>query len=121
MADPRLCRRCGKCCHKKIFIDGQVVYLPSFCKFYDPQTRLCTVYENRFELNPHCLTVEEGIQLGVFPADCPYVRDLPDYCPPREECTPRREPLGRTTQELERYFAGDLTEAEIPPSGSDSS
>ncbi len=112
MADARLCRRCGKCCHEKIVIDGQVVYLPSFCKFYDPESRLCTVYENRFELNPHCLTVEEGIQLGVFPADCPYVRDLPDYCPPREECTP---------EELERYFTGDLTEEEFSPSGPDSS
>ncbi len=39
-------------------------------------------------MNPECISVEEGIRLGVFPADCPYVRDLPDYVPPRLELTP---------------------------------
>jgi hypothetical protein len=30
-------------------------------------------------MNPDCLTVEEGIKLGVFPADCPYVKDIKGY------------------------------------------
>ena len=88
MADPARCERCGRCCHVKIIVRGEVVYLPDFCQYYDPQTKLCTIYEHRHETNPRCLTVEEGIELGVFPADCPYVRDLPDYRPPREHCTP---------------------------------
>ena len=33
------------------------------------------------------LTLEEGIVIGVFPADCPYVADLVDYKPPREDWT----------------------------------
>ena len=96
MADPNICERCGKCCCVKIFVDDEVVYLPLFCKFYDPQTKLCTVYENRFEANPHCLTVEEGVELGVFPEGCPYVRGLTDYHPPREQCT---------QEEFELYLA----------------
>jgi len=99
VADPSLCERCGRCCCVKIYVDGELVYTPYFCKYYDPATRLCTVYEHRHEVNPRCLTVEEGIALGVFPADCPYVRDLPDYHPPREHCTP--EELGQHKKQLE--------------------
>ena len=66
---------------------GEVVYLPFHCAYYDPEARLCTVYDRRHELNPRCLTVEQGIKHGVFPAGCPYVRDLSGYRPPREECT----------------------------------
>ena len=88
MADPSLCERCGRCCCIKIVADGEVIYTPYFCEYYDPETKLCTVYERRHEVNPRCLTVEEGIKLGVFPADCPYVRDLPDYRPPRASPTP---------------------------------
>jgi len=75
-------------------IGDDVICLPLFCEYYDEETRLCTIYERRHELNSHCLTVEEGIELGVFPADCPYVRGVPGYRPPRE-CTP---------DELAQYF-----------------
>lgn len=87
-ADPRLCERCGRCCCKKMVLNGEVVYMPLFCEYHDKATRLCTIYHQRHEINPHCLTVEEGIELSVFPADCPYVRGLPDYRPPRTDCTP---------------------------------
>ena len=86
-ADPKLCEKCGRCCHSKLIIDGQVVYTPFPCPYLDEQTRLCTIYERRRELNPECMTVAIGIQLGLFPADCPYVRDLPDYVPPRMAMT----------------------------------
>ena len=86
-ADPTLCERCGRCCYAKVIIDGEVVYTPFPCPYLDEDTRLCAIYERRHELNPHCLTVEMGIRLGVFPADCPYVRDIPDYTPPRMRLT----------------------------------
>ncbi|MFW6107769.1 MAG: YcgN family cysteine cluster protein [bacterium] len=95
MADPNLCERCGRCCHLKMILDAEVVYLPFYCEYYDPETKECTVYERRFEVNPHCLTVAEGIELGVFPADCPYVRDHPGYTPPRTECSPAELELYR--------------------------
>jgi len=77
-----------------------VVYTPFPCPQLDTATRLCTVYERRREVNPECIPVEEGIRLGVFPGDCPYVRDLPDYVPPR---------LGMTPGEIEA-FADEVAE-----------
>ena len=88
MPDPSLCERCGRCCYAKIILDGEVVYTPFPCPHFDEDTRLCTVYGQRHVVNPDCLTAEMGIQLGVFPADCPYVRDLPGYVPPRMSLTP---------------------------------
>ncbi|MFP4055665.1 MAG: hypothetical protein ACLF0G_02215 [Candidatus Brocadiia bacterium] len=87
MHDPNLCEKCGRCCYAKLIIDGQIVYTPFPCPYLDEQTRLCTVYERRHELNPQCMPVEMGIQMGVFPADCPYVREIPGYTPPRMELT----------------------------------
>jgi len=76
-----LCRRCGRCCYEKLILDSHVFTTRAPCAFLDTRTNLCTVYDRRFEANPRCLSVEEGIRYGVFPADCPYVRDLPDYHP----------------------------------------
>ena len=88
MADATMCEKCGRCCYGKLILDGEVVYTPFPCPYLDEDTRLCTVYERRHEVNPDCLTVEMGVELGVFPPDCPYVRDLPDYIPPRLTLTP---------------------------------
>lgn len=99
---PDLCLRCGRCCYAKLIIDGEVVYTPFPCPHLDAATRLCTVYERRHEVNPECITLEEGIRLGVFPGDCPYVRGLPDYVPPRLELT---------AEELAAY-ADDVAEIE---------
>jgi uncharacterized protein len=87
VADPNLCERCGRCCCQKMIIDDEIVYLPIFCRYFDKETRLCTIYDQRYEANPRCLTVEEGIEIGVFPAGCPYVRDRKGYRPPREVST----------------------------------
>ena len=76
-----LCRRCARCCYEKVILDGHVFTLRSPCRFLDETSRRCRVYPERHEKNPRCLTVEQGIEWGVFPADCPYVRDLPDYHP----------------------------------------
>lgn len=81
-----LCRRCGHCCHAKVIADDEVYYTDLPCPYLDLDTRLCTIYEKRHELNADCLTVAEGIALRVFPADCPYVKDLVDYRPPHTDC-----------------------------------
>ena len=78
-----LCRHCGKCCYKKIFI-GRTVCITLFpCKYLDVRTNLCTIYERRHEVNPFCLSVPEGLRVSAFPADCPYVAALapPGYVP----------------------------------------
>ena len=100
MHDPSLCQKCGRCCYTKLIINGEIVSTPFPCPFLDEATRLCTVYERRHEANPDCIPVEMGARLGVFPADCPYVRELPDYVPPR---------MGMTAEEIEE-FAADIQE-----------
>jgi len=83
-----ICRQCGRCCCAKLILDdNEIVYLPYPCPYLDEHTRRCTVYEHRHAVNPNCLTLDEGIRLGVFPADCPYVADLNGYRPPREHWT----------------------------------
>ncbi len=75
------CRRCGRCCYEKLIVDSHVFATYKPCRYLDVRTNLCKAYERRFEVNPRCLDVKTGIAFGVFPADCPYVRDLPDYLP----------------------------------------
>ena len=83
--DEDTCERCGRCCYQKLWIEDRIYYTPFPCEYLDIETRLCAVYRKRHQVNPQCLDIEEGIRLGVFPADCPYVRDLPDYVPPVED------------------------------------
>jgi uncharacterized protein len=79
-----LCRRCGRCCYEKFIVDGRVFTLRKPCAHLDESTNLCKAYGERHDKNDRCLTVEQGIEWGVFPADCPYVKDLPDYLPAEE-------------------------------------
>jgi uncharacterized cysteine cluster protein YcgN (CxxCxxCC family) len=79
-----LCRRCGRCCCRKFVLRDIVYHTPFYCQYFDPATRLCTVYQRRFEVNPNCLTVERSLERGVFPADCPYVAGRDDYQAPVE-------------------------------------
>ena len=78
------CLRCGRCCTDKYIVGDKVYVGEGACKYLDPQKKLCTVYAHRHETNPDCLSLRDGIALGVFPADCPYVADLPDYVAPSD-------------------------------------
>ncbi len=80
------CLRCARCCYAKVILDGEVYYTDIPCEFLDVKTNLCRIYEDRFEKNPECLSIEEGTRLGVFPADCPYVRDIKRYKAPHTDC-----------------------------------
>lgn len=79
-----LCRRCGRCCYEKLIVDDHVFTLRKPCTYLDEATHLCRVYPRRHTVNPRCLTVAQGIACGVFPADCPYVKNLPAYVPAEE-------------------------------------
>ncbi len=76
------CARCGRCCYAKLLVEEKVIYTNVPCRYLDTGTNLCTVYGRRREVNPDCLDVEAGTKRGVFPADCPYVRDIPGYRAP---------------------------------------
>ena len=77
-----VCLRCGRCCYKKIIVGTTVFYTPYPCKWFDEATKLCSVYERRQQENPACLPIDDAIERGVLPADCPYVAGLDDYLPP---------------------------------------
>jgi hypothetical protein len=79
-----ICERCGRCCQEKLQVRGRIYLLPRWCEYLDRETKLCTIYADRADLNPDCLALETGRRLGVFPADCPYVRDLKGYVGPVE-------------------------------------
>jgi len=75
------CRRCGKCCQRSIIIyDGRMRQIDGvYCPFFDTKTKLCMCYEQRHEINPICLPVDQAIAKGLLPDDCPYVADVPGY------------------------------------------
>ncbi|MCZ7645151.1 MAG: hypothetical protein M5U26_07680 [Planctomycetota bacterium] len=78
-AHESLCTECGICCYKKIIIGRTVFVTPFPCEFLDTDRNRCTVYEERFEKNPECLSISEGLKHSAFPASCPYVEA---YAPP---------------------------------------
>ena len=88
-----LCLKCGRCCRRKFLVGHEVVFSDVYCKFLDPDTKLCTIFEERFVGAPHCLNRQQTIDAEFFPNDCPYVKDMKPYHGPREA----------TPEELELY------------------
>lgn len=74
-----LCKRCGRCCYHKLIVGSVVIALDDPCRYLDVTAKTCTIYEKRFEINPRCLSVSQGIRKRVFPDDCPYVTHLKHY------------------------------------------
>jgi uncharacterized cysteine cluster protein YcgN (CxxCxxCC family) len=42
------------------------------CKFIDKETKECSIYENRFKINPECGTMELMAISGGMPPKCNY-------------------------------------------------
>lgn len=78
------CRRCGRCCYEKIDCNGRIHYTDEPCEMLDPETRLCTVYHDRYERRPGCTPLTpEVLERGIMPGDCPYVAAIDSYPAPR--------------------------------------
>ena len=61
----------GLCCyHSAVFGNSKVQTYP--CPYLDLKTKLCTIYDNRYELNPMCLTIEQARIMGNLPEGCLY-------------------------------------------------
>lgn len=79
-----LCKRCGLCCHTKVWLldgSGCLIHPSKKCEFLGDDN-LCTVYHERFEKASHCLTREEMIAKDyVIPDSCPYSKIRPGYKP----------------------------------------
>jgi uncharacterized protein len=79
-----LCQKCGRCCHGSIHYKGLLVMLPELpCRYLsrvDENTAICSVYEDRNKFAKWCQRVSrESVGNGLFPADCPYTQDIPNY------------------------------------------
>jgi len=104
------CLRCGRCCRDKYIVESRVYFAEGACRYFDPKTSLCTIYGDRHRINSACLTVEQGIRLGVFPKDCPYVAGLPDYVATAEDVIDKQalRLIGRgkivTPEELDEHL-----------------
>lgn len=81
------CTKCGICCYVSLYGENnQLFYTPFHCPHLDAKTKLCTVYDCRFELVPGELTVTEGLRLRHMPNGCPYA-DEPRYKGPEADYT----------------------------------
>lgn len=74
-----ICHRCGRCCYEKVDLGGGVIrYLDEACQYLDTATNKCTVYHNRQEAEPDCISLTEEIvrSLNWLPEGCAYVEYL---------------------------------------------
>lgn len=81
-----LCDKCpdgvrGYCCFYNIELEGHnLILLNQPCKFLDIDTMRCTIYEKRKELNPLCLSIDDGsiVDTGSLPKGCLYLKECPE-------------------------------------------
>lgn len=73
-----LCNRCGQCCYVRSLSETGEVEIDHSkpCQFLDEDTKLCSVYENRFEACSDCRKVNIFYVLfhPLMPLNCAYVQ-----------------------------------------------
>lgn len=73
-----VCERCGLCCYERtVYDDGEMdIDLTAPCEFLDTETRMCTVYDHRFEACSRCskVTFWRAISKDYLPPSCAYRR-----------------------------------------------
>lgn len=70
------CTKCGLCCHEKaVYGKKLVIDLDSWCEFFDPKTKQCTVYTQRFTRCQRCkkMTYLRAMFASYLPDSCGYV------------------------------------------------
>ncbi len=83
-SDDSLCRKCGRCCYSSIPYQGRLAIIPDLsCKYLVRQgdnRALCSVYPEREKTAKWCNRVtRDTVCKGLFPDDCPYVKEIPGY------------------------------------------
>lgn len=73
------CHHCGNCCSIKLAVDNVVCDTGVYCPFLDKQSKLCSVYEERFDVSPICHPIDALFKIGMAPASCGYVGDYENY------------------------------------------
>lgn len=72
-----ICSQCGLCCYHKYSNNGNIeINLAAPCRYLDTKTNKCTVYENRFIVEPKCKKVNlfRVLFSPYLPSTCSYVR-----------------------------------------------
>lgn len=76
MNDDDFCLDCsvqGECCYWFVIVDNQHIKTTTPCMFLDLKTKLCSVYKNRFKLNPYCQTSKQAKKQGLLPLNCKHL------------------------------------------------
>lgn len=70
-----ICNRCGKCCFDKLVDEEDNLIAMTPCVYLDNETKLCTVYEERFQVEADCLklTPDNILEFDWLPDDCGYI------------------------------------------------
>lgn len=74
-----ICEQCGLCCFEKIESEGGAIFFTRTpCRYLDITSRLCKIYDRRFEINPECvkLTPELVKELQWLHNGCGYMKFL---------------------------------------------
>ena len=72
-----LCDRCGLCCFVKIEDDrGNIFFTQTPCRYLDIVSRLCKIYDRRFEINPDCVKLSPEMvgSLRWLHDQCGYIK-----------------------------------------------
>ena len=70
-----ICDGCGKCCLNKIEIRGKVCFTNARCRFLDPDSCLCQIYEHRFKKVSDCRDIDLDTVINepeILPKTCAY-------------------------------------------------
>jgi uncharacterized protein len=82
-----ICERCGVCCFEKIEDEnGNIFFTSTPCRYLDIVTRLCKIYDRRFDINPECVKLEPELigKLNWLHDECGYMKALASKgCPRR--------------------------------------
>ena len=68
----------GKRDEREVEIDNLIIAIGNNktrtypCPYLNLKTKLCTIYDNRYELNPMCLTIDQAKIMGNLPEGCLY-------------------------------------------------
>ena len=84
-----LCDGCGKCCLNKLEIKGKICFTNTYCRFLDPKSCLCKIYENRLQKVNDCRDIDINAireKPRWLPKTCAYVlldekKPLPSWHP----------------------------------------
>ncbi|MDT4760978.1 hypothetical protein [Sphaerochaeta sp. PS] len=71
------CTKCGLCCHEKaVYGRLLVIDLDSWCEFFDPKTKQCTIYAERFTKSKRCkkMTFLRAMFASYIPDSCAYAK-----------------------------------------------